>query len=213
MGHQILTLELQSKTKTENGRSMDPGGTAWTYLAGDLPRDITILSANASVVYKDETVIDKNNGLYNHHLLIIDTSKGAPTIAVCPSGRGVQPPGMSMISGSSEDKGGAFFSTKDGQFNSGYYLGKTDRIVMSGDIVNYTNDTREVYSLLDLQYIEGKPTDYMEAVTQLWSVGQCDGQTGFIHPAPGVKKFSIKSKPMNVTQPGHFLAFSKCSSS
>jgi hypothetical protein len=192
---------------------MDPGGTAWNYLGQDMPKDITILSANASVVYQDGTVIDVNNGLYNHHLLIIDVNKSAPTIAVCPNGRGVQPPGMSMISGSSEDKGGAFFSTKDGQFNSGYYVGKDDKIVMNGDIVNYTNETKEVYSLIDLQYIDGKPAGSMEAVTQLWSVGQCDGQIGFVKPPPGQKIFSLKSQTMKVTQEGHFLAFSKCTSS
>jgi hypothetical protein len=114
---------------------------------------------------------------------------------------------MSMIGGSSEDKGGAFFSTKDGMFDSGYYVGPKDRIMMNGDIVNYTNETKEVYALIDLQYIEGKPKGFMESVTQLWSVGQCDGQIGFVRPPPGQKKFSIKSRSMKVVQDGYFLAF------
>jgi hypothetical protein len=188
---------------------MDPGGTAWNYLGDDLPRDVTILMANASVVYEDGTIIDVNTGLYNHHLLVIDLSKSAPTIATCPNGKGVQPPGMSMFAGSSEDKGGAFFTTADGQFNSGYYVGKNDKIIMNGDIVNYTNETKTVYSLIDVQYVEGKPAGNMEAVTQLWSVGQCDGQVGFVKPPPGQKKFALKSQVMNITQDGTFLAFRK----
>lgn len=42
---------------------------------------------------------------------------------------------------------------------------------MTGDIVNYTNDNKTVYSLIDVQYADGKPEGHMEAVTQLWSVG------------------------------------------
>jgi hypothetical protein len=187
---------------------MDPGGSAWSYIAGDLPNDVSIIQANATVVYKDETIIDVNTGLYNHHLLVIDLSKTAPTIATCANnGRGVQPPGMSMWAGSSEDKGGAFFTLKDGSLNSGYYIGKNDKVIMSGDIVNYTNETKTVYSLIDIEYVEGKPQGHMEAVTQLWSVGQCDGQIGFIKPLPGQTKFSLKSQKMNVAMNGTFLAF------
>jgi hypothetical protein len=191
--------------KTGNSYSTDPGGSAWNYLADDLPKDVTILQANATVVYKDGTQIDINNGLYNHHLLVIDVSKSTPTIAIYPSRYGVQPPRMSMIRGSSEDKGGAFFSTKDGMFDSGYYVGKSDRTVMSGDIVNYTNEEKEVYALTDLQYLEGKQPGFMEAV---WSVGQCDGQIAFVRPPPGQKKFTLKSRSMKVVQDGYFLAFS-----
>lgn len=74
--------------------------------------------ANASVVYADGSVMDVNTGLYNHHLLLIDTTKSPPTIAKCPNGKGVEPPGMSMWAGSLEDKGGAMFTTDDGQFNT-----------------------------------------------------------------------------------------------
>lgn len=189
---------------------MDPGGSAWTYIAQDLPRDISIVQANASVVYKDESIIDVNTGLYNHHLLLIDLSKTAPTIATCSNnGRGVQPPGMSMFAGSSEDKGGAFFTTKDGQLNSGYYIGPNDRVVMTGDIVNYTNESKTVYSLIDIEYMPGKPPGHMEAVTQLWSVGQCDGKVGAVKPPVGQKKFHLKSQVMNVAVNGTFIAFSE----
>jgi hypothetical protein len=187
--------------------SMDPGGSAWLYAGEDLPKDVTILTANSSVVYQNGEVIDVNNGLYNHHLLLIDINKSAPTIAKCPNGRAVQPPGMSMWAGSSEDKGGAFYTTMDGHYNSGYYIGKDDKTLMTGDIVNYTNETKEVYSLIDIQYIQGKPAGHMEAVTQLWSVGQCDGMIGFVRPPPGQKKFALKSQKMTITQDGTFLAW------
>lgn len=84
---------------------------------------------------------------------------------------------------------------------------------MNGDIVNYTNETKTVYSLIDVQYVEGKPVGHMEAVTQLWSIGQCEGQLGFDIPKPkaGQKKFALKSQTMTMAQDGTFLAFRKSS--
>jgi hypothetical protein len=187
---------------------MDPGGTSWNNMNEDLPRDITVLTANSSIVYSDGTLADVNNGLYNHHLLIMDLNKGAQRVAQCPNGRGVEPPMMSLLTGSSEDKGGAFFTDITGQVNSGYYIGKNDRIIMNGDIVNYSNEMKEVYWLMDIQYIDGKVPDYMEVANQLWSVGTCDGQVGFVKPPPGKEKFVLASKDMKIMTDGLFLAFS-----
>ncbi|KAE9967906.1 hypothetical protein EG328_007910 [Venturia inaequalis] len=202
---------LNSSVKLGNGRSGDPGGTAWNYIGGDLPKDITLLSANVSVVYADGSLIGTSNGLYNHHLLVVDLSKKPPTIATCPSGRGAEPPGLSMWAGSSEDKGGSMFTTDDGKFNSGYYVGKDDKVTMAGDIVNFTNEKKIVYTMIDIQYVEGKPEGHQEAVTQLWNVGQCEGEgkVGFDipKPRPDQKKFALRSQNMTMVQDGTFLAF------
>lgn len=116
---------------------------------------------------------------------------------------------MSMIGGSSEDRGGAFFSSKDGKFDSGYYVGAKDRVFMTMDVVNYGAETKEVYAVVDIQYVEGKPKGFLEGVTQLWSVGTCDGQVGFVRPPPGQKKFALSSKSMKIVKDGYFLAWSE----
>jgi hypothetical protein len=190
---------------------MDPGGTSWNFMAEDLPRDVTILTANSTVVYADGTPADVNNGIYNHHLLFLDLDKGAQTVATCPNGIPVQPPGMSVLTGSSEDKGGAFYTSMDGKFNSGYYVGKNDKVIMNSDMVNYSNQTKELYWLVDIQYIEGKVPDHLEVVNQLWSVGTCDGQIGFIKPPKDKSKFVVASKEMKIQTGGYFIAFSMSS--
>lgn len=84
---------------------------------------------------------------------------------------------------------------------------------MQGDLVNYTNETKSVYWVVDVQFVDGKPEGHQEAVTQLWNVGQCDGKTGFNapKPKPGQSKFALASKNMTMVQDGTFLAFRKSS--
>jgi hypothetical protein len=188
---------------------MDPYGTAFNYQIADIPRDATIITSNSTWVLKDGQQANIHNGLFSHHLLVIDMSKRTPTVASCPNGKPVQEQ-YSVISGSAEDKGGAFYSTSDGEFNSGYYIGKDDKVILQGDVVNYNNETQEVYHLFDIQYIEGRPPGSMEAVTQLWDLGFCSGAIdAVIHPPPGVKRFSFESQTMKIEQNGYFLGFRK----
>lgn len=84
---------------------------------------------------------------------------------------------------------------------------------MAGDIVNFTNEKKIVYTMIDIQYVEGKPEGHQEAVTQLWNVGQCEGEgkVGFDipKPRPDQKKFALRSQNMTMVQDGTFLAFRK----
>jgi hypothetical protein len=131
-----------------------------------------------------------------------------PTIARCPNGMAIEPPGMSIFSGSSEDKGGAFYTVPKDKvdFNSGYYIGKDDKILMLGDIVNYTDEDKEIYTVTDLQHIEGRPPGTLDSITQLWSINLCDGIMGFLNP-PKLDggKFSIKSQEMKIQQDGYLI--------
>lgn len=83
---------------------------------------------------------------------------------------------------------------------------------MGGDIVNYTNETKTVYTLIDVQYIDGKPEGLQEAIAQFWNVGQCEGN-GFNIPehSPGQTKFAVKSPSLTMVQDGTFFAFRKIS--
>lgn len=187
---------------------MDPGGTAWNYIASDWPKDVTVLRANSSVVYADGREIGFHNGLYNHHLLLMDLTKPSPTIGRCPNGRAIEPPGFNMFAGSSEDKGGAFYHLGTAQPDlTGYYVRPADSVLMLGDVVNYTPEPKTVYALNDLEYVDGRPPGTLEAVTQLWSVGACDGNIGFVTPPLGQTKFKLSSRRIAIVEDGRFLAF------
>jgi hypothetical protein len=194
-----------------NTISMDVAGTAYNHMASDFPKDITVLNADSIYVHQDGTPATfGNSGLFSHHLVAVDWSKAfrVPTIAKCPTGKGVEPPGISFISGSAEDKGGGIFSTMDGNYPSGYYIGPSDQVALFLDMVNYRNETRDIYSMTDITYIEGKPKGTTEAAVQLWDVAMCDGNSaGIIHQPKNVAKFSVISQDMIIAQDGVFLNF------
>ena len=60
---------------------MDPGGTAFNYMSSDMPRDMTLITANSTPVLANGTEADINHGLYNHHLLVVELSKKEPSVA------------------------------------------------------------------------------------------------------------------------------------
>jgi len=66
----ITLIYSQGKTKVGNGESMDPGGTGYSYMAGDdFPRDVTLLSTT-SAIYDEggKNKIDTAKGLYNQYV-------------------------------------------------------------------------------------------------------------------------------------------------
>jgi len=194
------------KATSATGKSMDPGGTAWNYLAdADFPRDITILQSDASTVFANGERATIATGVYNHHLIFTNMDKKAPVLISCG---GIAPSnniGMSIIMGGAEDKGAQMFSTLDGKFNSGYYVGKNDRIMMSGDVVNYKNETQTVFAKGEIEYIEGKVKEALETNYQLIDVGICDGKSVMLEPPKGQTKFTYKGQEITMAKDAYFV--------
>jgi hypothetical protein len=193
---------------------MDPAGTSWGYLADGIPRDITILKTNTTVVYADGSKADISNGLYDHHTFMTNIDKPVPSWYNC--GGNKKSPFDSMTPGSlfiggSEDKYGGYFSTPDGSVNSGYYVGQNDKLLMNGDVINYTNETKIVYTLNEIEYIPGKVAGMADASMYVMVPGQCDGQFGLVL-GNQQKAFTLKGTPMSVTRDGTILAFRKFNS-
>src|ERR1700712_3470440 len=137
---------------------MDPLGTAWNYLADGFPRDITILKSNTTVIYADGSKADVTNGIYSHHTYMSNIDKTIPVWFTCGSRNSMFTsllPG-SLFVGGSEDRYGGYFTTPDGSFNSGYYIGQKDKLVLNGDLVNSSDESKTVYTLNEIEYIPGK---------------------------------------------------------
>jgi hypothetical protein len=97
----------------------------------------------------------------------------------------------------------------DGKSNTGYYIGKNDKIVFNLDIVNYTNKTREVVSVTEMEYIPGKPAGLMDATQQLISPTSCDGNNSFTVSGEHKSRFTLESKEMTFLSDGIFIQPSK----
>jgi hypothetical protein len=187
---------------------MDPSGTAWAYRIGaDFPTDITILSGAIYPTYEDGTIADMSNGLYQHHLTYLDLSKPVNPIVSCgkPVFSGALP--VTLVIAGAADNSGAIYTTVDAKFNSGYYISNTTRLMQIGDLVNYSNETKTIYSVAEVEYLEGKPLGLMNATTELLNINECDSGYAF-HAPEGQKVFSMKGKPMTATRDGYLLVTS-----
>jgi hypothetical protein len=184
---------------------MDPAGTAWNYITdSNFPRDITVLRANSSIKFADGTKAEMPEGIYNHHQMFTDAQKTTPTFCTC---EGSTPCGnipISLFMGGSEDKGDVYYSTPDGMFDSGYYIGPNDRITFGGDVVNYNMEEKTVYSVTEMDFLRGKQKGFLETSASQMPVYMCNN---FMDMAmPTAKKFTVTGKPAIVNNDGYIVA-------
>jgi hypothetical protein len=194
---------------------MDPGGTAWGYMIGsDFPRNIMVLKANSYVMFENGTLADASTGIYNHHQIFVDMNKRVPQMASCRAQRsGKVPSGMpiTVFMGTAEDKSDVMYSTADGMFDSGFYINKTDSLYFGGDFVNYNKDRMTVYTVADMEYLEGRPKNFLDTGLNVIGVGMCDELSAMPKQFSSRKKFSLKGRDMVINSDGYIVAGSKFS--
>jgi hypothetical protein len=108
--------------------------------------------------------------------------------------------------GSSEEIGASSYSTPDGSFNSGYYVSAKDKFLMTGEIVNYTNETKDIYTVSEVEYIDGRPDGMLDTDVVVLNVNQCISGDLALHPPEGKKKFSFGSPEMTVEKAGYIMS-------
>jgi hypothetical protein len=148
------------------------------------------------------------SGVYNHHVVFADAHKTPLPFVACPGAKAGGSMPISIFSAAGEDGGQSRYTTDDPAFSSGYYVPKGDRIFLTTELVNYTNNTKTVYAVLDMEYLQGK-TKY-EVSTEAISVTQCDGTGTGIKAQPGVMKFGATSKNMTIQMDGLLFGARKC---
>jgi hypothetical protein len=186
---------------------MDPQGTTWQNMLAGFPSDITILSTETFLVYQNGSQAGISSGVYNHHIAIADLSKPPVLIASCPG----KPPASSLkiqvFAGVGEDKGKYIFTDKSpmSTFHGGYYVANKDKIFMTTELVNYSNQDKELFALIDIEYIPGKLANGFDVTSETLSVTQCDTENKGIQPQGNQKKFSVLSKPMTLNVDGYIM--------
>lgn len=197
-----------SKARQGNFISLDPQGTGWAYIASDFPTDITILHARMTIGYPDGSVIGNANGVYNHHAFFIDLSRGLGSKIGC-QGKSISIPAINSIMGSAADSGGINISTTT-RPKTGNFIAKGNKVLINGDLVNYNNQTKEVFMTADLQYVEGKAKGLLETSVHLLPVGTCESkflgvESMFMRPPKGKKQWSLKGDGMIVKEDGKLV--------
>lgn len=79
-------------------------------------------------------------------------------------------------------------------------MAPSDNIFFTAELVNNGNTTREVYAVLEIEYIKAKPV--LDTRWQVVSVGQCDGSGLGVNAQAGKSKFAISSQPMTMMKDG-----------
>jgi hypothetical protein len=199
---------LQDKSKIGNGFSMDPAGTGYFFGVGDeIPRDITLLYSRTDIVDKDLNRVEIKDGLYNHHNLF--SSMGANSIGaqmVSCSEKGFSMPGIGTIMSGGTDGGDLRFTDAEGKLPAGVYIGKNDGISNMIDVVNYNNETKEVWQLSEIEYLPGKMEKMMPVSRQVLGIGMCSGLNSLlVRPPPGKTKFTLEGGGIHVIRDGYVV--------
>jgi len=180
----------------------DAGTTIWGDILDGIPKDATYLWANSSIVFEDGTDATIDNGVYLHHYGIFDLDKTTKQISSCI---GILTPSKpSLFTGGVEDKGDSFYTSPDGKFNSGFYVGPTDKMLSTGQVVNYSNKTMEVYARLEIEFIPGRVKDALDVGIQSMSVTGC-GLNIAITPKKDETTMNLKSRNFPVVQDGYII--------
>jgi len=102
--------------------------------------------------------------------------------------------------------GQIFFTSEDGKYNSGFFVGATDKIMNQVDLVNYNADTKNVYVNYEIEYVDGHVGSDASAV--LMSVVGCQDTSGVKNEhaehgmsMPGIK---LNKTGIAITESPHF---------
>lgn len=166
--------------------------------------------------------------------MVMDMTKSPMGPIACPDGKTTGAP-VSPFFGASEANRDLQFVAPAVNFNGGYYVAKTDKLMLTAELVNYSNDTKQIYLQSELEYLPGKPAGAIEIGLQVLKVDQCSAPapttsqilSGYMGKLGGLitgkapaeapmmegmimvpkdkKKWDMKSKKMIITQDGYIL--------
>jgi hypothetical protein len=195
---------------------MDPDGTGYTHLLGDdFPRDITIIDTDTMIADAAGKKLKLDSNIYDHHHMFTDQSKKPIEFIACGSGSESKPMSViptSIFMASATEDLQFRYTTDDGKFNSGYYVGKGDILTYTGDFVNYNKEQKEIYTVNEVEYVPGKVADMHPAALQILGLDQCTrglrSATG-IEPPKDKKQFVLGGDKMTFLKDGWFVNSSK----
>ncbi|KAF1991969.1 hypothetical protein K402DRAFT_459181 [Aulographum hederae CBS 113979] len=178
---------------------LDPEGLPVMHsVAEGICKNCSILAASFDAVFKNGTRADISTGVYLHHIIGLNLGKremDEPIInqwlPFCselgsmgsvyeqllkvlnqlagPADKGWD---SSIFGFGAADKFTQYFTTSDGNFDSGFYFAPEDQLLLQAELVNYRAEYQEVYLQMDLEYVEGKAGK--SATTSFSTVTPCN---------------------------------------
>jgi hypothetical protein len=179
---------------------MDGGGTGYMFqVDNDFPTDIVLLDGVVEITNEKSKRITLDENIYTHHFLAMDMGKPQRPAFTCESGRNaryVPLPASVVMGGAAEDAEAHYQTHTITGKKTGYHIKKNSPIMMSIDIVNYNADDMDVYAAADMEYIQGRPEEYLDASTVFVPVTACDPGSflpGIVQMPHGQSRWSLNS--------------------
>jgi hypothetical protein len=151
--------------------SLDPHGQAkWQRLSNAPCNNCTMLGGRSYITLDDGSSAGPEQGIFIHHIFSFDMSKPQRNpIAYCDVAEPKKDIGAmnKLISPTwpfavfltrGEDNGAydEYYTTKDGQYESGYHMGEKDLLVVQTDLVNFNDKAVNAYLTFEVEYLDGK---------------------------------------------------------
>jgi hypothetical protein len=126
------------------------------------------------------------------------------TLGLWTAGYVLEAVGAGLIQvGQDAVEGANRYTAKDGSLRSGFLTNNDDLFLLQAEIVNYSPRNTTVYMTLELEYLEAKPMDYLDASTITLSATGCM-PPGY-KPPPGAKQYNYTSEPFEMSQNGYII--------
>jgi hypothetical protein len=202
---------FKSTSKLGNGVSMDRSGTS--YMSGvddDFPKDITVLQSKSEVQTKDFQRATAADKIYNHHNVFIQLNKNSPQVYGC-AGQPPKAPATSfkptVLTAGADEKGQMdYYAPLDSKLKSSYYVDKTRSLINMIDVVNYAPQDQIVYTSTEIEYLEGKLDNFVDAILNDIEPGLCGGANGnAVHAPKGVNKFTVNATGIEALRSGYIV--------
>jgi hypothetical protein len=163
------------------------------------------------MVFADGVRARAQTGVYTHHLGFVNIMNPLPEITRCSNRNSELPGRMDLFIGSAEETSPGLYKNPTANHTSAYYLSKGTPVLITVDVVNYTNDEKVVYVEADIDYVEGKIPGMAATSVQTWRLAECEGKEDYlvVDIPKGQNKFTLSSKNMTVLQSGYIFNGSK----
>jgi hypothetical protein len=196
-------LKPASFKRPSSPNKMDPNSDQFTGIITGLPTGSMILETNSTLTYADGSIADVVNGVYIHHLIVFDQSKTTNSPIKCLN-NGTTTPDLGLLMGASEANRDLVFKSAS-KLPTAFKVDKNDVVMLSAEIVNYKEEPKKVFSVSDIEYIEGVNPDTIHTSLHVFDVLTCNPNTVNLAAPHGKSKYTAKSQVVQIQKDGFIL--------
>lgn len=182
---------------------MDPDGIQLAKQLNGFCTDCTVLYGKSVLQYENSTKATIEGGVYQHHVVVVDMTKRAVPFYLCQGQKGFLgtfPAEGFIVSGN--DEAANWYTTPDGAFDSGYYIGKAPVFTMQAELVNYLKEPQKIFVTMEYEYLPGKVAKN-DASVSLFSVTGCELPD--YHAPKDQPQYNITSARVPIPKDGYII--------